>query len=828
MNRYDRLRHDFENRVIVFDGAMGTSIQKYDLSLETDYHGHENLSDILVLTRPDVIREIHASYLEAGADAIETNTFSGTRLVLSEYGVPEKVREINITAAKLAREVAEQYSTPERLRYVIGSMGPGTKSPSSIDPNLHIGYDEMFDNYKEQAAALIEGGVDALLVETSYDLLQCKLAVRACADAREEAGVNIPIMAQVTMETTGTMLLGTEIGAAVTALEEMPVEVIGLNCATGPELMVEHIRYMSENCTKKISVLPNAGLPRLENYKTVYDLSPEELAKYHELFVSEYGVNIVGGCCGTTPAHIRAVANRIGQRAPKPRNPVLTPSASSLYTSVPFEQDLSILIVGERTNASGSKKCRELLNAEDWDGLVSMAKEQVREGAHVLDVNVDYVGRNGPRDMEEVISRFVNNVTLPLMLDSTQWPVMEAGLKHAGGKCILNSTNFEDGEERFAQVLELAKRHGAAVVIGTIDETGMARTADDKFEIAKRSYELATQKYGIAPENIFFDPLALPISTGLEDDRKSGAETVEGIRRIKAELPECHVILGVSNVSFGLNPAARQVLNSVFLHYCVEAGMDAAIINAAKIVPLNRIPEQEREVARQLVFDERKYDANNPEIVTYDPLTEFTNLFQGRTTKREEIDDSLPIEAKLKEAIIQGERRHLEDNLAAAMQTYTPIQIINDILLDGMRVVGDLFGSGQMQLPFVLQSAEVMKASVAYLEPHMERVEGESKGKIVLATVKGDVHDIGKNLVDIILTNNGYTVYNLGIKQPISNIIEAAVQHSADAIGLSGLLVKSTVIMRDDLEELNNRDLSHYPVILGGAALTRSYVEEDL
>jgi 5-methyltetrahydrofolate--homocysteine methyltransferase len=825
MNRYDRFRADLEQRVIIFDGAMGTSIQNYNLSLEKDYLGKENLSEILLLTRPDVIREIHASFLMVGCDAIETDTFSGTRLVLGEYDMADQVREINVTAARLAREVAEEFSTPDRLRYVIGSMGPGTKSPSSTDPNLHLDFDTLYDYYKEQAVALIEGGVDVLLVETCFDLLQCKIGVRACADAREEAGLNVPIMAQVTMETTGTMLLGTEIGAAVTALEEMPVEVIGLNCATGPEMMTEHVRYLSENCSRKLSVLPNAGLPRLENYKTIYDLTPDQLASYHETFVKEYGVNIVGGCCGTTPSHLKAVVDRLDGAVPKKRSPIFTPSASSLYTSVPFKQESSILIVGERTNASGSKKCRDLLNAEDWDGLVSMAKDQVREGAHILDVNVDFVGRDGPQDMEEVISRFVNNVTLPLMLDSTQWPVMEAGLKHAGGKCILNSTNFEDGEERFAQVIELARRHGAAVVIGTIDETGMARTAEEKFAIAKRSYEIALEKYDTQPSNIFFDPLALPISTGLEDDRKSGAQTIEGIRRIKTELPGCYTLLGISNISFGLNPAARQVLNSVFMHYCVEAGLDAAIVNASKILPLNRIGEQEREVARQLIFDERRFDG---EVCTYDPLAEFTSLFQGKTLKREAIDENLPIEEKLKRAIIDGERRNLEANLEEAMKTYPPLAIINDLLLDGMKVVGELFGSGQMQLPFVLQSAEVMKASVAYLEPFMERVEGDSKGKIVLATVKGDVHDIGKNLVDIILTNNGYTVYNLGIKQPIQNIIEATEQHKADAIGLSGLLVKSTVIMKDDLEELNTRGLDRYPVILGGAALTRSYVEEDL
>jgi 5-methyltetrahydrofolate--homocysteine methyltransferase len=825
MTRSDQFRADLEERVLLFDGAMGTSIQGFNLSVDEDYGGLENCSEILVLNRPDVIREIHASYLAVGCDAIETDTFGATGLVLGEYDIAEKAYEINVKAARLARDVAAEFSSPDRLRYVIGSIGPGTRSPSSTDPTLQIGYDRMYGYYKEQAAGLIEGGADVLLVETSFDLLQCKIAVQACLDARAEARLLTPVMAQVTMETMGTMLLGTEIGAAVTALEEFPLEAIGLNCATGPEMMTEHVRYLSEYCSRKISVLPNAGLPRMENGKTVYDLTPESLAAFHERFVREFGVNIVGGCCGTTPAHLKAVADRVGGLTPKKRNPIVVPSCSSLYFSVPFEQESSVLVVGERTNASGSKKFRELLLAEDWDHMVSMAKDQAREGAHVLDVNVDYVGRDGAQDMSETIARFVNNVTLPLMLDSTQWRVMEAGLKHAGGKCILNSTNFEDGEERFAQVLDLARRHGAAVVVGTIDEEGMARSADRKFEIAKREYDLATRKYGIPAHNLFFDPLALPISTGLEDDRKSGAETIEGIRRIKTELPGCHAILGVSNVSFGLSPAARQVLNSVFLHYAVEAGLDAAIVNASKILPLNRIGEREREVARELIFDERRFEGD---LCVYDPLAEFTRLFEGVSVKKEALDESLPVEERLKRAIIDGEKRGLEKALDEAMTSYSPIDIINNILLDGMKVVGELFGSGQMQLPFVLQSAEVMKTSVGYLEPHMERVEGESKGKIVLATVKGDVHDIGKNLVDIILSNNGYTVYNLGIKQPIQSIIDAAQERKADAIGLSGLLVKSTVIMKDDLEELNQRGLHEYPVILGGAALTRSYVEEDL
>jgi 5-methyltetrahydrofolate--homocysteine methyltransferase len=590
--------------------------------------------------------------------------------------------------------------------------------------------------------------------------------------------------------------------------------------------MTESIRYLCENAPLPVSVLPNAGLPEVKNNATHYDETPESFTAQIVHFARDFGVNIVGGCCGTTPEHLKMVVEAVGRLTPKKRDARLVPSASSIYFQQPFVQDNSFLIVGERVNASGSKKMRDLLNAEDWDGLIKLAKDQEREGAHVLDVNVDFVGRDGVADMHELASRLVTNIKIPLMLDSTEWQKMEAGLEHAGGKCILNSTNYEDGEARFAKVLELAKKFGASVVIGTIDEEGMARTAEGKFRIAKRAYEQATQKYGIPAHDIFFDPLALPISTGIEEDRRNALETIEGIRRIKQELPDCFTILGVSNISFGLNPASRVALNSVFLHDAVEAGLDAAIVNASKIVPLNRIEDHQREVARQLIYDERKFEGN---ICTYDPLTEFTTLFEGVTTKSAKKDTSnLPVEERLKRHIIDGEKIGLEDQLKVALEKYSALDIINTILLDGMKVVGDLFGSGQMQLPFVLQSAEAMKAAVRFLEPFMEKKGGATeKGTMVLATVKGDVHDIGKNLVDIILTNNGYKVVNLGIKQAIDDILRAAEEHKADAIGMSGLLVKSTLIMRDNLELMNERAIS-VPVVLGGAALTRRYVEDDL
>ncbi|HEV2707367.1 MAG TPA: methionine synthase, partial [Pyrinomonadaceae bacterium] len=630
----------------------------------------------------------------------------------------------------------------------------------------------------------------------------------------------------VTIEPWGTMLPGTEIAAALTALEPFPIDVIGMNCGTGPRNMTESLRYLCENARLPVSVLPNAGLPEVKDGRMHYDETPESFTAQVVHFARDFGANIVGGCCGTTPAHLKGVVEAVGRMTPKQREASLVPAASSIYIQQPYAQDTSFLIVGERVNASGSKKMRDLLNAEDWDGLVSLAREQEREGAHVLDVNVDFVGRDGVRDMHELASRLVTNVKIPLMFDSTEWEKMEAGLQHAGGKCILNSTNYEDGVPRFRKVIELAKTYGASVVVGTIDESGMARTAEDKFKIARRAYEQATGEYGFPAHDIFFDPLALPISTGIEEDRRNAAETIEALRRIKSELHGCQTILGVSNISFGLNPAARVVLNSVFLHDAVEAGLDAAIVNASKIVPLNRIGEREREVAHDLIYDRRRFEND---VSVYDPLTEFTTLFEGVTSKSAKQDLShLSVEERLKSHIIDGEKIGLEDQLRVALERYSALDIINNILLDGMKTVGDLFGSGQMQLPFVLQSAEVMKAAVRFLEPFMEKKGGATaKGTMVLATVKGDVHDIGKNLVDIILTNNGYRVINLGIKQPIEAIINAYEEHRADAVGMSGLLVKSTLIMRENLETLNERGIN-VPVVLGGAALTRRYVEDDL
>ena len=810
-----------KERIVIFDGAMGSNLQALNLSID-DWGGpqFENCSENLLYTRPDAIRAVHTSFLDIGCDVIETNSFGGSEVVLAEFGIAEKTYDVNKRAAELAKELARDYSTPEKPRFVAGSIGPGTKLPTLG----HIGYVELKKAYAEQVRGLVDGGSDVLIVETCQDLLQTKAALASIFELFEQRKMKLPVIAQVTIETFGTMLNGTEIGAALTALEPFPIDVIGMNCGTGPRQMAESFRYLAENSPLPISVLPNAGLPEVKDGKQHYDETPESFAAQVEHFAKGLGANIVGGCCGTSPEHIRQLVERLGGVEPKRRNADLTPSASSIYFQQPYIQDASFLIVGERVNASGSKKMRDLLEAEDWDGLVNLAKSQEKEGAHILDVNVDFVGRDGVADMHELASRLVTNVKIPLMFDSTEWEKMEAGLQHAGGKCILNSTNYEDGEPRFLKVLELAREYGAGVVIGLIDEEGMARTSENKLKIARRAYKQATD-YGIPAHDIFFDSLALPISTGIEEDRKNADETIDAIRRIKEEMPEANQILGVSNISFGLSPAARVVLNSVFLHDCVEAGMNSAIVNASKILPLVRFNEHEIDTARDLIYDRRKFEGD---VCVYDPLAEFTTLFEGKTAQSIKQDIShLPVEERLKQHIIEGEKIGLEDSLKEALTKYPPLDIINNILLDGMKVVGDLFGSGQMQLPFVLQSAEAMKAAVKFLEPFMEKADSTNKGTMVLATVKGDVHDIGKNLVDIILTNNGYKVVNLGIKQPIDEILRAWDETKADAIGMSGLLVKSTLIMRDNLEIMNERGIN-VPVILGGAALNRKYVDGDL
>ena len=811
-------------RVIVFDGAFGTFVQGLDLGPD-DFGGAslEGCNEMLCLTRPDVIRQMHRAFLDVGVDALETASFGSFSTVLTEYDIPERAYELNVAAARLARETADEYEVDGRPRYVAGSIGPGTKLPSLG----HIGFAELRDAYTEQARGLLVGGVDLFLVETCMDLLQIKAAMIGCRRAMAAEGREVPIQVQVTMETTGRMLVGSEIGAAVTAIGAMRPDVLGINCATGPAEMQEHLRYLSQHSRAPISVLPNAGLPSVVDGRTHYDLTPEALAEFHAHHVRDLGIGIVGGCCGTTPAHLKAVVDAVRGLTPHPRRPDEPPSVSSIYSPVPIQQDNSFLIIGERTNTNGSKAFREAMIAGDWDTCAKMATEQVREGAHVLDVCVDYVGRDGVVDMNEIASRFATQASVPLVLDSTEPPVMEAGLQHIGGRAILNSANLEDGEEpgsRLDRVFSLAREYGAAVVCLLIDEKGQARDVEWKMEIAHRLHRIAVDRYGLSASDLIFDALTFPLSTGDDDLRLDAKHTIDAIRRIKTEIPGCFTTLGVSNVSFGLKPAARQALNSVFLHECVAAGLDSAIVHAGKIVPLARMPEEQKQVCLDLIYDRRRPD--------YDPLTTLLEVFEDVSTVNAVKEDrsGWPIEERLKHRIIDGDREGLTDDLDEAMATgLAPLTIVNDVLLDGMKVVGELFGSGQMQLPFVLQSAETMKTAVAHLEPHMEKTgESTAKGKLVLATVKGDVHDIGKNLVDIICTNNGYEVHNIGIKVPISEMVQKVKEVNADALGMSGLLVKSTLIMRENLEEMNRLGLSDVPVLLGGAALTRSYVEQDL
>ncbi len=810
-----------KERVLLADGGMGTALQDWDLDLEKDFLGKENCSEVLVQTRPDVVRDIHTRFFEAGSDMVETNTFGGTPITLGEFDLQDSCLEINRTAVQLAREAADRFSDG-RQRYVIGSVGPGTKLPSLG----HIDYDTLEAGYQLQGQGLFEGGVDVVLVETCQDPLQIKAAVNGMKAARKALGKeHIPIMTQVTVETTGTMLVGTDIAAAGTVLKSLDIPIMGLNCATGPQEMSEHIKWMSENWPGMISVLPNAGLPELLDGRTHYPLKPEELARWHQRFIQEDGVNIVGGCCGTTHHHMAAVDAMLreignGDR-PKPvkRTVHWVPAVASLYGQVPLRQENAILSIGERCNANGSKKFREAQGREDWDACLAIARDQVKEGSHTLDLCCAFVGRDEMHDMTEMVTRMRGGVTPPLVIDSTETPVIEAALKLYGGKPIINSINFEDGEGPAADRLQLARKYGGTVIALTIDEEGMAKTAERKLEIAKRLYDFAVNQHGLPPEDLMFDPLTFTVCTGNEDDRGLAIETLNGIKAIREAMPECQIMLGLSNISFGLKPAARHVLNSVFLDHAQKHGMTAAIIHVSKIKPLHAIPPEEVKAAEDLIFDRRAEG--------YDPLQELIRLFMNKDPEAEAARKKpTTIEEKLKERIVDGDRKGLEEDLDEALKTYEPLFIINDLLLGGMKVVGELFGAGKMQLPFVLQAAETMKASVSYLENFMEKKEGQHKGTLVLATVKGDVHDIGKNLVDIILTNNGYRVVNLGIKQPVNTIIEAARNDNADAVGMSGLLVKSTVIMRENLEEMVRAGLD-VPVLLGGAALTRAYVEGD-
>jgi len=818
------LRAALSERVVIADGAMGSMLQGSAATLD-DFAGHEGCNEILNVTRPDIVLDIHDGYLAAGVDCITTNTFGANLGNLGEYGISGRIGELAESGARLARRAADAAATGGRPRWVLGSMGPGTKLPTLG----HVAFTRLRDTYQVNAAALLRGGADALIVETCQDLLQAKAAIIGARRAIAAADADVLLIAQVTIETTGAMLLGTEIGAALTALAPLGIDMIGLNCATGPSEMSEHLRYLAAHSPAPLSCMPNAGLPELTSDGAYYPVTPDELADAHDVFAAEFGLALAGGCCGTTPEHMAAVVARLRDRPLAPRRPRPEAGVASLYQHVPFRQDTAFLAIGERTNANGSRAFRDAMLAGRFDDCVEIARAQTRDGAHLLDVCVDYVGRDGAGDMREVVSRLATAATLPLVLDSTEPDVIRAGLELLGGRSVVNSVNYEDGDgpdSRIARVMPLIREHGAAVIALTIDEQGQARTADWKVAVATRLIDDLTGNWGMQPGDIIVDCLTFPVATGQEETRRDALETINAIRELKRRYPEVQTTLGVSNVSFGLNPAARAVLNSVFLAECTRAGLDSAIVHASRIMPISRIPEEQLQTALDLVYDRRTAD--------YDPLSRLLELFEGvdaaavKATRAQELA-GLPLWERLKRRIIDGERAGLEADLDEALTGRPALEIVNDVLLDGMKTVGELFGSGQMQLPFVLQSAEVMKAAVGYLEPHMERSGEDGKGRIVLATVKGDVHDIGKNLVDIILSNNGYDVVNIGIKQPISAILDAATEHDADVIGMSGLLVKSTVVMRDNLAELNSRRLAgRWPVLLGGAALTRAYVEQDL
>ena len=825
------LRTALLERVVIADGAMGTMLQAQNPSLE-DFQNHEGCNEILNVTRPDIVKAVHEEYLKVGVDAIETNTFGANFANLAEYGIEDRIYELANAGAILARQVADQYSTADKPRWVLGSLGPGTKLPTLG----HTSYEKLKLAYEEASKGLIDGGSDALLIETTQDLLQAKAAVNGARDAINKSGKDIVLIAQVTVETTGTMLMGSEIGAALNALEPLGIDLIGLNCATGPAEMSEHLRVLSKGATVGISVMPNAGLPVLGENGAHYPLDGVELAKSLKQFVIDYKVNLVGGCCGTTPAHMLEVVKQLQSVSVTSREVVREVGASSLYQFAPFRQQNTYLSIGERTNANGSRAFRDALLAEDWQSCVEIARDQIRDGAHMLDLSVDYVGRDGVSDMKELAFRFATTSTLPIVLDSTEPAVLEAGLKQLGGRSVINSVNYEDGDgptSRFARIMPLVTEHGAAVIALTIDEDGQARDAQWKLKVARRLINDLTGNWGMRVDDILIDCLTFPIATGQEETRRDGIETLNAIKSLKEEFPNVQTTLGVSNVSFGLNPAARIVLNSVFLAEAVKNGLDSAIVHPSKITPINRIPAEQLKVALDLVYDRRESDASGD--VIYDPLTKFLQLFENievTTTKESRAAElaALPLNERLQRRIIDGEKVGLSEDLQSALDLKIPaLEIINEYLLSGMKTVGELFGKGEMQLPFVLQSAEVMKTAVAYLEPFIEKTDDQGRGKILLATVKGDVHDIGKNLVDIILSNNGYETVNIGIKQTVNQIIDAATENNVDVIGMSGLLVKSTVIMKENLQELDSRGLGKkWPVVLGGAALTRSFVEQDL
>jgi 5-methyltetrahydrofolate--homocysteine methyltransferase len=799
---------------MIIDGAMGTQIQASKISDE-QWQGLEGCNELLNDSASEVISSIHKAYLKAGADIIKTNTFGALPWVLEDYGIGERTYELALKGAKLVKEACREFSSEQKPRFCAGALGPGTKLPSLG----HITYDVMYEGYTQAALGLIDGGVDVFLIETAQDPLQIKAALHALQDVSKEKGLEIPIMVSVTIELSGTMLIGTDATTIYSILEPFDILSLGFNCGTGPEQVAKHVKSLSQICKFPISIHANAGLPQNRGGYTFYPMGPEEFTKLQKSFLEFDGVCMLGGCCGTTPQHILELAKSVEDIKPLPPKGSFPTSIASLFETRALKQDPAPFLIGERSNATGSKAFRELLLAEDYEGTLSVAQQQVRSGAHGIDVSVGFAGRDESKDMLEVITRYTSKILLPLMPDTTQINALEIALKNIGGKPIINSVNLEDGIEKFDKVCSLAKRFGASLVCLTIDEKGMAKTKEQKVEIAERIYELATKKHALNPNDLVFDLLTFTVGSGDSEYFTAAIETIEAIREFSKRHPEVGFVLGVSNISFGLAKHAREYLNSVFLHHCVEAGLSMAIVNVKNTLPMHKISDEQRKVCEDLLFNRREEG---------DPLFKFIEYFSDVSTQEEQSDEAynaLSTREKISKLLIDGDKERMLPLLENAKDEIAPDIIINEVLINAMKVVGELFGSGKMQLPFVLQSAEVMKASVDFLNPYLPKKEKSSQTTLILGTVKGDVHDVGKNLVDIILSNNGFKVVNIGIKADLEEFLKALKEHQADAIGMSGLLVKSTAVMKENLETMKNLGLN-VPVILGGAALTDRFVEE--
>lgn len=809
-------------RVVVYDGSMGATILNMQLTAE-QYGGKEGCNEFLVLHNPSIIEGIHASYLELGVDVVETDTFGGSQIKLEEYGLGDQTYELNRAAAELARRVANDYSTPNHPRFVAGSIGPTGLLPASDDPTLgQHRFQEVVDLFLDQVRGLVDGGCDILIVETVQDILELKAAIHAVRRVADEKGVSIPVHASLTLDTSERMLLGTDIAAGLSIVEHLRPEIIGLNCSTGPEHMREPARYLGEYSTKPVAIIPNAGIPANVNGLAVFPLEPEPMARQLREMVEQFQVGVVGGCCGTTPDHLRELLREIGARPVTARPLAPRPQVASMIRAADMQQVPAPLIVGERLNAQGSRKVKRSALADDYDGMLVVARSQVDEGAHALDVCMALTERSDERDiMRQLVKKLAQTVETPLVIDSTEADVIRDALEQYPGRAIVNSINMENGRARIDSVMPLVMAHGAAVVALTIDQVGMGKTADRKVEIARVIHEIVTQEYGLPPSDLIFDALTFTLATGDPEFSNSAVETIEGIRRIEAELPGVLTILGVSNVSFGLSPAARKVLNAVFLYHAVQAGLDMAIVHPSHVLPFAEIPEQERILAEDLVFNRRP-----------DALQLYIEFFEGReespVAAGPDPMSELTVRERLHYRILHRKKEGVEADIDQAIaDSGDPVEVLNNVLLPAMKEVGDKFGAGELILPFVLQSAEVMKRAVAQLETYLERQEGVSKGIVVLATVYGDVHDIGKNLVNTILTNNGYTVHDLGKQVPVTTIIEKAIEVDATAIGLSALLVSTSKQMPLCVEELRHRNLE-FPVMIGGAAINRPYAHRTL